>query len=117
MNIHYKNDKLHRSCTEYRRAKKEFGEEVAKRLHRAVNFIEQAESLMDVRNFAPFHFHALTQDRKGFCAIDLGRRIGFRLLVRPLEADGTCATNERIFSADAIELIDIDFEEVSNHYA
>lgn len=116
MNIQYKTGKLQRDCTEYRRARKEFGEEVAKRLHKAVNFIEQAESLMDVRKFTPFHFHALTQNLKGLCAIDLGRKLGFRLLVRPLEADGSAATNERIFSSNAIEIINIEFEEVSNHY-
>lgn len=116
MEVTYRNAQVKKACTDYKKATKLYNKDVAEKLQKAINFIDAAESLMDVRNFPPFHFHQLKGDKKGYCAIDLGRRLGFRLLVVPLEADGQPCANTRIFSSAAVEIIAIEIEEVSNHY-
>ena len=115
MNIEYKNSRLQKDCTDYKRAVKQYNSEVADRLHAAINFIEAAENISAVVKYPPFHFHPLKRDRKGFFAIDLGRKIGFRLIVRPKK--GECyATVEEIYGDTASEIVLVRLEEVTNHY-
>lgn len=115
MNIIYNNEKVKDYCTNMKKAQKAFNSQVALKLHAAVNQIEAAPNIRDVINFPPHHFHLLKGDRKGRCAIDLGRKLGFRLIVRPKKGEEFAAPEE-IFGADALTIVDIQFEEVTNHY-
>ena len=115
MEILYKNQKLKEQCTDIRKATKAFNSNVAEKLISVINYIESAESLMDIRNYAPLHFHQLKHDKKEYCSIYLGKKLGYRLLVIPL-LNGKPATPEEIFSSTAIEIKIIKIEEVSNHY-
>jgi proteic killer suppression protein len=115
MQINYKSSKLQELCSDIRKATKAFNADVAEKLLYAVNFIEMAESLMDVRNYPPFHFHQLKNNKKGLCSIYLGKKLGYRLLVIPL-LNGEKATPEEIFGSKAVEIKIIKIEEVSNHY-
>ena len=116
MEIRYKKKELKSICENYGKAKKEFGADVAEKLFSAIDFIEAAQSIVDVRNYSPFHFHSLKGDKNGQYAIYLGRKLGFRLIVKPLNIDGAFSNNEQIYSTKAIEIVVILFEEVSNHY-
>lgn len=116
MEIRYKTKQLKNVCEKLGKAKKEFGADVAEKLFSAIDFIEAAPSIIDVRNYQPFHFHPLQGNKKGEYAIDLGRKLGFRLILKPLNSDGTFSNNEQIYSAKAIEIVVILLEEVSNHY-
>ena len=98
------------------KAKKEYGEAVTEKLYSAIDYIESANSIADIREYPPFHFHDLKGKRNGEYAIDLGRRLGFRLIVRPLDANGETCNNTQIYSAAAIEIVVVQFEEVTNHY-
>jgi len=98
-----------------KKAQKAFSNLVAERLHAAVNQIKAAPDIRDVINFPPHHFHLLKGDRNGRYAIDLGRKLGFRLIVRPQKGD-KFASPEEVFGADALTIVDIQFEEVTNHY-
>ena len=115
MEILYKNKKVQEECTDIRKATKAFNSNVAEKLISVINYIESAESLMDIRNYAPFHFHQLKNDKKEYCSIYLGKKLGYRLLVIPL-LNGKPAKPEEIFSSTAIEIKIIKIEEVSNHY-
>lgn len=115
MQINYKSPKLQELCSDIRKATKAFNLNVAEKLIATVNYIESAESLMDVRSYPPFHFHQLKNDKKGLCSIYLGKKLGYRLLVIPL-LNGEKATPEEIFGSKAIEIKIIKIEEVSNHY-
>ena len=115
MKIIYKTKKLQEECQDIRKATKAFNSNVAEKLISAINYIESAESLIDVRNYPPFHFHQLKFDKKEYCSIYLGKKLGYRLLVIPL-LNGKPATSEEIFSSTAIEIKIVKIEEVSNHY-
>ena len=88
MIIEYKNSKIRKQCTDFREANKHYNRKVAEALHSVINYIENADTLIDVKNFPPFNLHPLQRDRKGTFAIDLaGRRSGFRLIIKPLDDD------------------------------
>lgn len=116
MEIKYKTTQIKNICENYGKAKKKYGADVAERLFSAIDFIEAAASIVDVRNYPPFHFHPLEGDRRNEYTIDLGRKLGFRLILKPLNNDGTFSNNEQIYSVKAIEIVVILLEEVSNHY-
>lgn len=116
MEIKYKTSKTEEHCTNLKKAQKKYGEAVAEKLHGAINFIESASNLKDVREHLPFRFHDLKGDREKACAIDLGRKIGWRLLVVPLKENGSFCTNDEIFGEYAVCIKIIRIEEVSNHY-
>lgn len=115
MDINYKNSNLQKICTDYRMAVKQYNTAVADKLHAAINFMEAADNISAVVIYPPFHFHPLQRDRKGFFAIDLGRKLGFRLIVRP-KKENRYATVEEIYGVEACEIVIIRIEEVTNHY-
>lgn len=110
MEINYGNKKVKNQCTILKEAKKAFDQKTAIKLFEKINFIEAADSLASVINFAPMHFHSLKGDRNGLYAIDVnGRKGSYRLLLSFEES------NADIFQhAKTITILQI--EEVSNHY-
>ena len=116
MEIRYKKKELKNICENYGKAKKEYGENVAERLFSAIDFIKAAPNVIDIINYPPFHFHSLKGDKNGQFSIDLGRRLGFRLIVKPMNNDGTFSNNKQVYAASALEIVVLKFEEVSNHY-
>jgi toxin HigB-1 len=81
--VGFGNNKTRKICSDCRVAKKELGEIVAEKLFSAINFIESATSLNDIACFPSFHLHQLIGDRKEMFAMDLGRKIGYRLIIKP----------------------------------
>lgn len=116
MIITYKDSKVRERCTNYKLAKKDYNIKVAEALHSTINFIENAETLMDIKNFPPFNLHPLHRDRVGTFAIDLGgRKTGYRLIIRPLDDEGNewkKSDVNAIYKATKIMII----LEVTNHY-
>ena len=115
MIIIYKNKKIEKQCKDYREAKKTYNDNVAEKLHSVINFIENSESLMDVKNMPSFHLHPLSGDRKGTYAIDLGRRLGYRLIVIPLDNEQkqwTINDVNEIYKCTSVVIA----VEVTNHY-
>ena len=115
MEICYKSRRVMKLCTDYKIAKRELGDLVAEKLMSAINFIENAISLMDVANYPPFHFHELRGRRQGTYSIDLGRRLGFRLILEPINGDGEIVKDDKgFYHFERIKIVQI--LEVSNHY-
>jgi proteic killer suppression protein len=109
--------KLKAICHDLKKAQQAYGEKVTEKLYSAIDYIESAESIIDVRCYPPFHFHPLKGSRSNEYAIDLGRKLGFRLILKPLGKDGTVSSNVQIYNdAVAIEIVVVQLEEVSNHY-
>ena len=110
MQIQYNNKTVEKQCTNFRIAKRDFSDKVAKKLHKLVNFIESADNLASVIAFPTYHFHDLKGDREGEYALDIdGRRGSYRLIA--------CFDEEKetvFYDAQSIKIIQI--EEVSNHY-
>lgn len=117
MEIRYKTARLKAICHDKKKATKEYGNLVAEKLFSAINFIESTNNLIDVRCYPPFHFEDLKGNRFGEYSISLGRKLGFRLILKPLNGNGTVCNNTQVYNdAAAIEIVVVQFEEVSNHY-
>lgn len=115
MKIKYHNKKIETLCTDYGKAKMQLGQEVATKLFAAVSYIGSAESLQDIKNYSPYNLHLLAGQRKGQYAIDLGRKLGFRLIIIPLNENDEewVATQEQdLLKATKVVII----WEVNNHY-
>lgn len=91
------------------------GAEVAEKLFAAINFIESALTLNDVACFPAYHFHQLSGDKKGLFAMDLGRKLGFRLIVKP-DPPLNREEDRLDFHAKCSAVKCIIVLEVSNHY-
>ncbi|BDR57470.1 hypothetical protein [Xylocopilactobacillus apis] len=83
-----------------------------------VNLLESAENLQDINLFRIYNLHKLSHDRKDKYALDInGRRSGYRLIIQPINIDGTKFINKGdnlIEFYREVEIIGV--EEVSNHY-
>ncbi|WP_232035717.1 hypothetical protein [Methylomusa anaerophila] len=78
MIIEYKDKKLEKICTNLREAKKKYSGRIPEALLAAINFINEAETLRDVIQYPPFHFHDLGGNMAGLYTIDIaGRKSGF----------------------------------------
>ena len=104
MEIVYKNKSLERICNDFKKAKKEYGEVVAEKLLSTINRICAAENLVDIRDYLPMRFHPLKGDRVGTYALDLGKKLGYRLILRPIDSEGNSFTNEEIYNAKELEI-------------
>ena len=115
MDIIYDNKKVEKQCTNYKEAKKKLNITVAEKLHAAITFIKNAETLMDIKNMPMYNLHSLHGDREGTYAIDLGRRLGYRLIITPLDNEKnewTIKDENKIYKSTKIILA----MEVTNHY-
>lgn len=102
-------------CTNHNKAQKKYNTEVADRLFRIINLLECSPNLEDVNKMRIYHLHKLIGDRKGTYALDIGRKLGYRLIVIPLDENGKCFINKD--SNEVYKLVKIvGVEEVSNHY-
>ena len=111
MKLIYTNKTVKKQCTELRKAKKDFSEKVAEKLHKLINLLESVDTLASVTAFPRHNFHQLKGKRQGQFALDIdGRRSSYRLIVCFREEDV-----EKVFSSP-IEIEILKIEEVSNHY-
>ena len=74
-------------CSKYKK-KWRYPEQVKKKLEAAENYMIEADSLMDIANYPPFHFEHLKGDRKDEWSIRLGNT-GYRVTIIP------CDENEK----------------------
>lgn len=115
MDILYDNKKLEKSCKDIKNAKKLYNVQVAEKLHGTINYLENAVSLLDVKNIPFYHLYSLEGKRKGTWAIDLGRKLGYRLIIKPLDEhkqEWEIKDENQIYKSTKIILA----MEVTNHY-
>ena len=115
MEIIYDNKRIKKQCESFKAAQKDLNKLVAEKLHSTINFIDNATCLMDIKNMPMYKLHALKGDRKGTYAIDLGRRLGYRLIIVPLDEnknEWTTTDENTIYKSTKIILA----LEVTNHY-
>lgn len=113
--VGYGNSKTKKLCNDKRQANKDLGELVADKLFALLNFIESASSLNDVACFPTYHLHQLSGERKDQFAMDLGRKIGFRLIIKP-DPPLRREENKLDFVTKCSVVTCIIVLEVSNHY-
>jgi hypothetical protein len=114
MKILYKNETAKKQfCSEYKK-KWRYPEQVKKKLESTENFILNAESLLDIANYPPFHFEHLKGDRKDEWSIRLGNS-GYRVTMIPCDVNGNEITEGDILAqCKMIKIVKVT--EVSNHY-
>ena len=113
--VRYGNNKTRKLCSDSKQAKKVLGELVAEKLFAALNFIESASTLNDVACFPTYHLHQLSGDKKDLFAMDLGRKLGFRLIIKP-DSPLNREEDKLDFNSKCSVVKCIIVLEVSNHY-
>lgn len=114
MNILYKNKFAEKQfCSRYKK-KWKYPEQVRKKLEAAENYMINADSLMDVANYLPFHFERLRGDRKDEWSIRLGNT-GYRVTMIPCdENENEILEGDILANCKMIKIVKVT--EVSNHY-
>lgn len=114
MHILYKNENIKKQfCSDYKK-KWRYPEQVKRKLESTENFILNADSLMDVAVYSPFHFEHLKGDRKDEWSIRLGHT-GYRVTMIPCDLDGKEIIEGDILAQCRMVKI-VKVTEVSNHY-
>jgi plasmid maintenance system killer protein len=114
LNILYKNKFAEKQfCSRYKK-KWKYPEQVRKKLEAAENYMINADSLMDVANYLPFHFERLRGDRKDEWSIRLGNT-GYRVTMIPCdENENEILEGDILANCKMIKIVKVT--EVSNHY-
>ena len=114
MNILYKNKFAEKQfCSRYKK-KWKYPEQVKKKLEAAENYMINADSLMDIANYLPFHFERLRGDRKDEWSIRLGNT-GYRVTMIPCdENENEILEGDILANCKMIKIVKVT--EVSNHY-
>ncbi len=114
MNILYKNKFAEKQfCSRYKK-KWKYPEQVRKKLEAAENYMINADSLIDVANYPPFHFERLRGDRKDEWSIRLGNT-GYRVTMIPCdENENEILEGDILANCKMIKIVKVT--EVSNHY-
>ncbi|MBR4764321.1 MAG: type II toxin-antitoxin system RelE/ParE family toxin [Lachnospiraceae bacterium] len=100
-------------CARYKK-KWKYPEQVRKKLEAAENYMINADSLMDVANYPPFHFERLRGDRKDEWSIRLGNT-GYRVTMIPCdENEYEILEGDILANCKMIKIVKVT--EVSNHY-
>lgn len=98
MIVKFKTKQLQLCYTEYRKASKTFGNNVARKYIQRINIIQQSRNLDELTRLPGLRCHALKGERRGQYAINL---TGFYRL---------------IFKLSGTQLEIVNIEEVSKHY-
>lgn len=113
--IVYKSRKTEKICRDKEYARKKYGDLICQKLYAAINYIENAQSLNDIACYPTYQLHQLIGNRANQFAIDLGRKLGYRLIFTPnppiSEED-----NKLDFSSKCKIVKSIILLEVSKHY-
>ena len=114
MNILYKNKFAEKQfCSRYKK-KWKYPEQVRKKLEAAENYMINADSLMDITNYPPFHFERLRGNRKDEWSIRLGNT-GYRVTMIPCdENENEILEGDILANCKMIKIVKVT--EVSNHY-
>ena len=114
MVIKYRNKTVEQQFSSKYQKKWRYPEPVKEKLKAAENLIEQAESLLDIIKYPPFHFHALRGNRKDEWSIYLGKT-GYRVTLIPCDENGReIREGDIIAQCKSIKIVVVT--EVSNHY-
>ena len=114
MQILYKNRTVEKqACSKYKKDWR-YPKQVEKKLLATENLILNANSLMDIASYPPFHFERLKGTRKNEWSIRVGNT-GYRLTMIPCDDnEEEITTGDILAQCKMIKIVKIT--EVSNHY-
>lgn len=118
MKLIYNNNKVKKECCDEKFACKTHGKNVADKILSSVQYLENADELLDIKNFIPFHFELLYKDdkiKKRTYSIRLGAKTGYRLLLCVLDANKEVIYNDSNNSLYS-KAVYIEVIKITNHY-
>lgn len=116
MKIIYSNNKTEKICNDYKKAVRELGIDVARRLSDLLNALESFPTLLDMKGLPQYRLHPLGYDREYQYSLVIHKGYKWRLIIYPLDNQGNLLKdksneNEMLSKAVIIEIV-----EVSEHY-
>ena len=106
MDISFKNNKLRKQCTEDKRAKRDLGQNMAKKLKQRLDDLKAAPTLETMKPPMPGRCHELKGDRKGQFSVDLVAQ--WRLLFEPVDTESKSEGGVNWDSVKAIKILEIE---------
>ena len=94
LKITYRTNKLKKVCTEFGQAQKEYGKNMAVKIHQRIAEISSADSIEQLVKFSIGGCHVLHGNRDGQFAMDLEQP--FRLIIAKDKEKIVCAKIEEI---------------------
>jgi len=116
IDLKWGSQKTGKLCRDPKKALRELGQLVAEKLLAAIQFLESATTLRDVLCMPIYHLHTVGGKRKSQLAMDLGRKIGYRLIIKPDPPWNE--EEEKLDLSSKCQIVScIIILEVTNHYA
>lgn len=115
MQINYEDNNVKKLCTDKKYALKYVDAKVFKDISFVINFIENAESLLDVSCYPSFRFHPLQgPNNENEWSIYI-KRTGYRLILKPQDENNKIIKKGDVLAnSKSIKIVLVT--EVNNHY-
>ena len=85
MEIEFKNNKMKRTCEDYKRLILKYGNQQAEQIIKRISELDAAENLYDISKLPQARLHPLTGNYDGYLAVDL--KHPYRLILSPVNGD------------------------------
>ena len=85
MEINFKNNKMKKTCEDYKKLTQEYGNQQAEQIIKRINELVSAENLYDISKLPQARLHLLIGNLKGCLAVDLKQP--YRLILSPENGD------------------------------
>lgn len=116
MKLIYNNKKIEKECNDLSVAKRKYGIDIAKALHKLINILENAENLLDIYKLQSFRLHLLKGNRKDQYSLTILKSSKLRLIVYPIDENNNIMRSLDNQNLMFIKCIIIKIMEVSEHY-
>ena len=116
MKIVYSNSKTRKLCEDYKKAVKELGPDVARKLSDLLNAIEAFPALIDLFHMPQYRLHALGQNREYQYSFVIHKGYKWRLIVYPLDGQGNLLKDKSNEREMLSKVVMVEILEVSEHY-
>ena len=116
MKIVYSNSKTERLCEDSKRAVKELGPDVARKLSDLLNAIESFPTLLDLKGLPQYRLHSLGYDREYQYSLVIHKGYKWRLIVYPLDEQGEILKDKSNEMEMLSKAVMVEILEVSEHY-
>lgn len=116
MKITYGNTKTEKLCKDYKKAVRELGNEVARRLSDLLNVLESFPTLLDIKGFPQYRLHPLGYNREYQYSLTIHKGYKWRLVIYPLDEQGNVLKDKSNETEMLSKAVMIEIVEVSEHY-
>ncbi len=113
--IIFKSKRVEKACTDFKKAKKDYGETTAIKLFALINLMMNAVNLTDVKAVKSYYLHKLDGNMQGKYSIYIGKKSGIRLIIIPLNREYE-QWEEKNFDIICLNTQIVEIQEVSKYY-